>query len=145
MGVIIIDEKAFATLIIILAILFLIRTIFRFINCILKSIWSLFRGKSKRKNLLESDDWLTRAQARQEIRFENSLPPMSPKQTPQRRNEKCKKDVTRYPSGWTLNQETGLWEPPDYISPKSEQPEQKSEIRWKWIPEKNIWIDTHKK
>ena len=139
MGVMIIDEKTFATLIIILVILgilFLIRAIFRFIKRILSSIWGILTGKRRRKNPLESNDWLTRAQARQEIRFENSLPPVLPKQKP-RKLRKQKKDATWYPSGWTLNQETGMWEPPDYLSRQSKK-------RWKWDEDKRIWIDKTK-
>lgn len=138
MGVMIIDEKTFATLIVILVILgilFLIRTVFRFIKWLLSSIWGLLTGKKARKNPLESDDWLTRAQARQEIRFENSLPPVLPKQKP--RKHRKQKNATRYPSGWTLNQETGMWEPPDYLSRESKK-------RWKWDEEKRIWIDKTK-
>lgn len=117
MGVMIIDEKAFATLLVVLAILgiiLLVRSIFRLIKWLLTSIWCLLTGKRIRKNPLESDDWLTRAQARQEIRFENALPPITPKQKPQKRKNRHEKNVTRYPSGWTLNQETGLWEPLGY-------------------------------
>lgn len=138
MGVMIIDEKTFTTLIIILVILgilFLIRTVFRFIKWVLRSIWGLLTGKRKRGNPLESDDWLTRAQARQEIRFENSLPPILPKQKPHKHRKQ--KNTARYPSGWTLNQETGMWEPPDYLSRESKK-------RWKWDEEKHIWIDKTK-
>lgn len=139
MGVMIIDEKTFATLIIILdilGILFLIWAIFRFIKWILSSIWGILTGKRRKKGPLKSDDWLTRAQARQEIRFENSLPPVLPKQKP-RKLRKQKKDATWYPSGWTLNQETGMWELPDYLSRQSKN-------RWKWDEEKRIWIDKTK-
>lgn len=141
MGVMIIDEKTFATLLIVLAILgiiLLVRSIFRLIKWLLNSIWCLLTGKRIRKNPLESDDWLTRAQARQEIRFENSLPPITPKQKPRKHRKRHEKNVTRYPSGWTLNQETGLWEPPDSLSRESKK-------RWKWDEEKHIWIDKSKR
>lgn len=138
-NMIIIDEKTMATLIIILVILgilFLIRTVFCFIKWILSSICRLFIGKPKRKNPLESDNWLTRAQARQKIRFENSLPPITPKQKPRKHRKHCKKDITRYPSGWTLNQETGMWEPPDYLIKQSND----EHINIKWTKKQNWGI-----
>lgn len=42
-----------------------------------------------------------------------------------------------YPSGWTYNERTGLWDPPDYLS-------QESEEKWRWDEEKRIWIDKEK-
>lgn len=104
-------------LIIIVVFLWIIRTIFRLIIRAFKGIIHLFTGK--RKNALESEDWLTRAQAKQEIRFQNSLPPLLSNQKLQKKRKRLFKrkgeGETWYPSGWTLNQETGLWEPPDYI------------------------------
>lgn len=141
MGVMVIDQKTFATLLIVLAILgiiLLVRSIFRLIKWLLTSIWCLLTGKRRRRNPLESDDWLTRAQARQEIRFENSLPPITPKQQPRRRRKSKGKDKNRYATGWTLNQETGLWEPPDYLSREAKQ-------RWQWDEGKRIWIDKFKR
>ena len=104
-------------LIIIVVILWILRSIFRLIIRIFKGIIHLFTGK--KENALESEDWLTRAQAKQEIRFQNSLPPLLPQQKPQKKKKRLFKrkgeGETWYPSGWTLNEETGLWEPPDYM------------------------------
>ena len=52
------------------------------------------------KDLTNSKDWLTRAQARQEIRFRNSMPPKQTKVSE---------------TGWTFNEETQLWEPPEHL------------------------------
>ena len=42
-----------------------------------------------------------------------------------------------YPSGWTYDEETGLWTPPEYLSHESEQ-------KWRWDENKRIWIDKEK-
>ena len=77
---IILNEKTLAIIILILiitAIIFIIRSIFRFIGWALSYIWYLLTGKyTSRNDPLKSKDWLTRAQARQEIRFQNALPPL---------------------------------------------------------------------
>lgn len=39
-----------------------------------------------------------------------------------------------YPTGWTFNEKTKLWEPPDYISNQSKE-------KWRWDEKKQIWID----
>lgn len=117
-------------LLIIVAVLWILRTVFRIIIRILKGIWNLLFGK--RKNALESDDWLTRAQAKQEIRFKNSLPPLQAEQQPQKRKKRFFKKKgegeTWYSTGWTLNEETGLWEPPDYLKENTTYHYTKEEI-----------------
>lgn len=106
-------------LLVIVFVLWVIRSIFRLIIRIIKGFWHLLFGRTKWINALDSDDWLTRAQAKQEIRFKNSLPPLLPKQEPPKKRKKLFKrkgeGETWYPSGWKLNEETGLWEPPDYL------------------------------
>lgn len=73
--------------------------------------------KNQKQDLTQSKDWLTRAQARQEIRFQNSLPPLLSKQKPlqkawsMRRNEKKGKSAM----DWIYNEETELWEPPKHL------------------------------
>ena len=42
-----------------------------------------------------------------------------------------------YPTGWTYNEETQLWEPPDYVKKESDQ-------KWDWDQKKRIWIDKEK-
>ena len=106
------------TLIIILLIIFLafilIRTIFHIIKWFFSAIWYLLTGKKREVERKKSDYWLDKAQARQEIRFENSLPPLKQKAEPlkktfrEKRNERKGKSAT----GWTFNEETQLWEPP---------------------------------
>lgn len=106
-------------LILVVVVLWILWGIVRFIFRILKGFWNLLFGRRKRSDPLQSDDWLTRAQAKQEIRFKNSLPPLLPKQQPRKKRKRLFKrkgeGETWYPSGWKLNEETGLWEPPDYV------------------------------
>lgn len=42
-----------------------------------------------------------------------------------------------YPTGWYWDQKTQRWTPPDYLSEEARN-------RWKWDPEKRIWIDLDK-
>ena len=79
----------------------------------------LFPSGHRTRDPLQSNDWLTRAQAKQEIRFQNASPPLLPKKQPQKKKHRFpwQKEPGRdwYPTGWTFNHETGLWEPPDYL------------------------------
>ena len=112
----VLDERKLTFLLIVLffAIVFLIiKAVFRFIKWVLRSIWGILTGKRYRGNPLESDDWLVRAQARQEIRMNNSLPPLHSQAKPQRKKLFSKKDKPgQYATGWVFNEETQLWEPP---------------------------------
>lgn len=85
----IVNEKSLALLVlafIVVAAIFLICSIFRLIKWFLCSVWYLLTGKRTRRNdPLKSEDWLVRAQARQEIRFQNSMPPvLSQKKKPRK-------------------------------------------------------------
>lgn len=95
MGVLVIDERTLALVIlflVIFCIILLIRAIFRFIKWILTSIWYLLTGRRhRRNNALHSKDWLTRAQARQEIRFQNSLPQVLASEMEPKKKRKWKK------------------------------------------------------
>lgn len=42
-----------------------------------------------------------------------------------------------YPTGWTFNEKTRLWEPPDFLIAEASE-------RWVWDPDKGIWIDLFK-
>ncbi len=42
-----------------------------------------------------------------------------------------------YPTGWTFNEKTKLWEPPDFLIAEASE-------RWVWDPDKGIWIDLYK-
>lgn len=79
----------------------------------------LFPSGHKKKDPLQSSDWLTRAQAKQEIRFQNASPPLLPKKQPEKKKIRFPWQKVPgedwYPTGWTFNHETGLWEPPDYL------------------------------
>ena len=86
--------------------------------------------------------WLEEEQKKQNARFEylNSHLQSST------RNKKHKNDgyqgnfkkKTRwYPTGWTFNEKTQLWEPPDYAKRESDR-------KWRWDPDKKIWVDQEK-
>lgn len=63
---------------------------------------------------IHSKDWLTRAQAKQEIRFRNASPPLLSEAKPQRKTLRQRRNLKQGKSemGWTFNEETQLWEPP---------------------------------
>ena len=137
-------EILMSIVVLVLFIMFIVyttKTIFRVLAWILKKFWSLLTGKESKKDLTKSDDWLTRAQARQEIRFKNSAPPQYNRSQTATKKSKAKgrkkQDRTWYPSGWVFNEETQLWEPPDYLSKESKE-------KWEWDEEKRIWIDKEK-
>ena len=84
------------------------------------------------------DGW--RAQQKEEIRRKHKI---TRNQTFDEWKEEHKKDGFRgnpkegvrwYPTGWTYNERTKLWDPPDYIQKESAE-------KWEWDPEKKIWID----
>lgn len=104
-------------LILILAILivvFLLKTIIKIIKGIFRAFRFIFTGGKKKENPLNSKDWLTKAQARQEIRFNNSLPPLRSETKPQKKTIKQRWNLKqgRSENGWTFNEETKLWEQP---------------------------------
>lgn len=96
-------------------ILFVVKTLLEIVTGAL----GLFPSRHKTFDPLQSDDWLTRAQAKQEIRFQNASPPLLPKKQPQKKKRKLpwQREEGRgwYSTGWTYNDETRLWEPPDYL------------------------------
>ena len=72
-------------LLVIVVVLWILRGIVRFIIRILKWILGLLFGRNRTADRLHSNDWLTRAQAKQEIRFQNASPPLLPKKQPQKK------------------------------------------------------------
>ena len=48
-----------------------------------------------------------------------------------------KEGIKWYPTGWTFNEKTKLWDPPDFVSKESSE-------KWRWDEEKKIWIDKEK-
>lgn len=140
-------EILMSIVVLVLFIMFIVyttKTIFRIMGWILKKIWKLLTGQEAHKDLTHSDDWLTRAQARQEIRFQNAAPPSQPrtqyqKETKiQKRSKASQKEPKWYPTGWTFNEETQLWDPPDYLSKQSKE-------KWEWDEKRRIWVDRKKK
>ena len=126
---IVLDEKKLSFLLIILffAIVFLIiRAVFRFVKWVLRSIWGLLTGKRYRGNPLESDDWLVRAQARQEIRMNNSLPQVL--------HSEMKKE----------NLFEKLFKKKKVTKPKQKETDKKNEKfthnpDWRWDEETQLW------
>lgn len=113
----IVNEKTVSFLlliVILLGIFFVIRSAIRLVKWCIQRIIKLFKGEKVQRNPLESDDWLIRAQARQEKRIENSLPPISPKAKPQKKTFKERRNERKGLSatGWYFNENTQLWEPP---------------------------------
>ena len=90
------------------------------VTWVVKKVWYAGSKKNepKYRRYEENEDWLTRSQRRQEIRFENASPPKAPNAIKSRNIQKKEQmhwytsddvGMTWYPTGWTLNQETGLW------------------------------------
>ena len=46
-------------------------------------------------------------------------------------------NTTTFETGWTYNEKTQLWEPPDYAKKESDK-------KWKWDSDKKIWVDQEK-
>lgn len=123
----------------------IIRGIFRFIKWILKSIWSLLTGTNS-TDLTQSDDWLIRAQARQEIRFQNAAPPLQNKPLTRKKNRTKNNNMKKYeteqgyfsPTGWYFDKERGEWIAPDYLVKEAKN-------RWEWDDKKKIWKEKNKK
>lgn len=103
--------------------LIIIRAILNAIGWILKTIWSRLKIKGKYNDPLKSNDWLIRAQARQEIRFQNAMPPRLPEK------KKIKKKIFRrqnkepkwYPTGWYYDETKQMWIAPDYLKEDEKQ------------------------
>lgn len=114
------DNRVFTVLVIIgllLLIFAIIRGIFRVIKWFFRTLWHILTG-SRRQNVhvdyTQSGDWLTRSQARQEIRFKNSLPPLLSEAKPLKKTRKELRNERKglSPTGWKFNEETQMWEPP---------------------------------
>ena len=96
------------------------------VTWVVKKVWYAGSNKKEKKNKQanDSDDWLTWAQERQEVRFRNASPPIintqvkaqkTRKRKPKKRYNQADEGRTWYPTGWTLNENTGKWDPPDYL------------------------------
>lgn len=105
----------------------LIKTLLHFLS----QLFSIGTRTRTPEDPLQSSDWLTRAQAKQEIRFQNASPPLLPKKQPQKKKwrpfQKKGLGETWYPTGWILNEETGKWEPPDYLMSKEQTVDKKTQ------------------
>lgn len=97
-------------------ILFLIGIV-SLITWIVKKIWFHQPRKNKRSSIeYREDDWMSQAQHRQNMRYEY-LDPYNPRknnvQTKRNNFKENSEDNPKwYPTGWTYNEETQLWEPP---------------------------------
>lgn len=107
-----------------------------FILLILAIIFLLFTHGSKKR------DWLADAQKRQQTRFEYLNGKPSTTKTKEQPSKAQQDGYTGkrkwYPTGWTFNEKTGLWEAPDYITKDAHS-------KWEWDDKKQVWIDTKKK
>ena len=74
------------------------------------------------------NDWLRNAIKRENRRFEASRPEQA------KPTSRPDQERTWYPTGWTWNDETKRWEPPDYLVDECHS-------RWRWDEEKEIWVD----
>ena len=114
----VLDEYKLAILILVLFILiaaYTIRLFFRLIKKLIATIWYFATGKQYRiKDPMKSKDWLTRAQAKQELRFRNSIPPIIKNGKPANKSfrERWNERNGRSAGGWIYNDETQLWEYP---------------------------------
>ena len=106
------------------------------ITWVVKLVWNAGSKPKQTKRQKHSNDWLEEAQYRQHRRNEYNDPPIK---SHQKRNNGYSTGNTKwYPTGWSYNEDKGLWEPPDYLKTESDD-------KWEWDPEKRIWIDTEKK
>ena len=134
-----------ALVILIWLVVTILKTILKIIKWILKNIWSLFTGKQT-QDLTHSNDWLIRAQARQEIRFQNAAPPLQNKPLTRKETRTKRNNMKKYeteqgyfsPTGWYFDKERGEWIAPDYLVKEAKN-------RWEWDDKKKIWKEKNKK
>lgn len=100
-----------AVLLIIAFVLF-IRAVFRFLKWLFSGI---FGRQTEQSQYGQSDYWLDKAQAKQEIRFQNAAPPLRGEAKPHKQTFKERWNESRglSPTGWKFNEETQLWESPE--------------------------------
>ena len=113
----------------ILVIFLIIRTIYRIIRWFFRTIWSMLTGKKRKADPLNSDDWLIRAQAKQEIRFQNALPPM-PSKTKKRKTRKERKAEAKWQAEMEAARQKAIAE---------ERAKFANNPNWKWDEEKQLW------
>lgn len=141
----IIEDSRILYYLIILGILWLawkiIKGIIRTIKWFFHALFSMFTGGRTEKKHKASDDWLYKAQMRQEVRFENAMPPRTATATqPRKKTRKEKRNEKRglSPTGWEYDEETGEWLPPASLNKEARD-------RWEWDENKRIWVDKYKK
>ena len=108
------------------------------ITWIVKKVWnagsSSQKPKIKRYNH-QNEDWLSRAQRKEDSKFDYLNSHIGSDRGGYAGNPKT--GVKWYPTGWTYNDKTGKWDPPDYSR-------QESKDKWRWDAKKGIWIDQEK-
>lgn len=90
------------------------------VTWVVKLVWY---GGRKHKKVKKSDDWLYNAQSRQNNTYEYSDPIIHHSESNQKKNKirwdgeaRTRKDGRKVsPTGWTFNEETQLWEPPEHL------------------------------
>ena len=108
------------------------------ITWVVKKVWNAGSGNKKaraRKNNHQNEDWLSRAKRKEDTKFDYLNSHIGSDRGGYAGSPKtC---VKWYPTGWTYNDKTGKWDPPDYIKKESKD-------KWRWDASKGIWIDQEK-
>ena len=81
--------------------------------------WDSYKERKAQKRAArnrQSDDWLIKAQQRQIDRYDH-IPSHN-----QKKSNGRKKEPSWYPTGWTFNEKTQLWDPPDYLMNNGDEP-----------------------
>lgn len=117
-------------IVIIMFIFKVIHLIFRIIRWFFRSIWYLLTGRKRQSDPIKSDDWLTRAQARQEIRFQNSLPPLLSETKPKRKGWRAKREEKK---------EKALYESQKAINEAETNAKFANNPDWYWDDTTQLW------
>ena len=108
------------------------------ITWVVKKVWNAGTGSKKAKNKRydhQNESWLSRAMRREDTKFDYLNSHIDSNRGGYAGNPKT--GVKWYPTGWTYNDKTGKWDPPDYLSKESKD-------KWRWDTNKGIWIDQKK-
>lgn len=107
------------------------------ITWVVKKVWNAGNNsnKTKKEHNPENEDWLTRAKRKEDTKFDYLNSHLNSDKGGYAGNPK--EGIKWYPTGWTYNDKTGKWEPPDYIRKESKD-------KWRWDTKKGIWIDQEK-
>lgn len=108
------------------------------ITWVVKKVWNAGNGSKKAKSNRynhQNEDWLSRAKRKEDTKFNYLNSHIDSNVGGYAGNPKA--GVKWYPTGWTYNDKTGKWDPPDYLRKESKD-------KWRWDANKGIWIDQEK-